>query len=156
MGGIVAEKGERQYQIDGYRTSTSLSRDLVDGDVVVFDSTAGETSNILLSSGPTERIAGVVGQIEGAEASVSLTQPATPDAAAWLVLWGRNVKVRIQDNATVADGADLALSATTPGALLTATVGQTIVATAKEAIISGAVYQFLRAYIYPPTGGIAP
>lgn len=156
MGGVVAEKGERQYQIDGYRTSTSLSRDLVDGDVVVFDSTAGETSNILLSSGPTERIAGVVGQIEGAEASVSLTQPATPDAAAWLVLWGRNTKVRIEDSVTVADGADLAISATTAGALLTATVGQTIVATAKEAITVGAVDQFLRAYIYPPAGGIAP
>lgn len=154
MGGVVAEKGERQYQIDGYRTSTSLARDLVDGDVVVFDSTAGETSNVLLSSGPTERIAGVVGQIEGAEASVSLAQPATPDAMVWLVLWGRNVKVRILDTITVADGEDLALS--TDGSLRPATTGQTIVATAKEAILSGAVDQFLRAYVYPPTGGIAP
>lgn len=154
MGGVVATLGERQYEIDAYRTSTTLARDLVDGDVVIFDSS--ETSSITLSSGPTERIAGVVGQIEGAEASVGLTQPATPDAMAWLVLWGRNTKVRIEDSVTVADGADLAISATTPGALLTATTGQTIVATAKEAIASGAVDQFLLAYIYPPTGGIAP
>ncbi len=152
MGGVVATLGERQYDIDAYRTATTLARDLVDGDVVVFDSS--ETSSITLSSGPTERIAGVVGQIEGAEASVGLTQPATPDAMAWVVLWGRNVKVRILDSITVADGDDLALSA--DGSLRIATTGQRVVATAKEAILVGQVDQFLRAYVYPPTGGIAP
>lgn len=154
MGGVVAIEPDKQYVIDSFKTTTNLAVDLVDGDVVVLDST--ETQRITQSTANTETAWGVVGQVEGATAAGSLNLPVGPDAEAWIVLFGHVRKVRIQDNATVVAGAALMISGATPGALVTATSTNQIVARATAAITSGDVDQFTSAHIYPPTGGLAP
>ena len=154
MGGVTAIEGDKQYIIDSFKTTTNLAVDLVDGDMVKLDAT--EVNRITHTTSNADTAWGVVGQVEGAEASSSLTQPVGPDGHAWIVLFGHVRKLRIEDNETVVAGADLMLSGSTPGACLTATSGNQIVARASAAIASGSVDQFTSAFIYPPEGGLAP
>jgi hypothetical protein len=146
----------RHYQQDAKAVASDVARDLVDGDVVVLH--ASEIDRITLSATSAEIMTGVVGQVEGAEASPTAGDgaPVGPDSIAWYLMWADNVrKVRIQDNATVAYGDDLMISSVTPGALvLAAGAGVKIVGRCKKTIAVGAVDQFTICDIGPPSRGV--
>ena len=88
-----------------------MARDLVEGDCVMLH--ASEIDSVALTTGPTSKLVGVIGAEYGGTASANTTDPVGLDAKPYAATWARNVRVRIQDNATVAYGADLALSSTT-------------------------------------------
>lgn len=153
MGGVTAIPGFREYQGDAFRTATDLSRDLVDGDVVVYHPV--ETDAITLSTDPVEKFVGIMGQPSGADAASTVVQPAGADASPFVVRWGRNIrKVRIEDNATVNYLDYLAISTVTPGALVAAVAGQAVIAIAKVPILSGTVDQFTVCDIGPSVGSV--
>lgn len=151
MAGVTPQLGLLPYQQDAWKLATDLSRDVVEGDVLMRHAT--EVDAATLSTGPTADFLGVVGAEYGGTASGNTTDPVGLDSIPYAALWGRNVKTRIQDSATVAYGAKLAMSSTTAGALRTALDGERLVGICKKAISSGAVNQFTLVDVFPAGAG---
>lgn len=110
------------------------SRDAEQGSCLTYNATVGE---LTLTTGPTDFPVFVVDDVDGAERDEIPVRVAFPPA--------EGILVRIEDSATVAARADLALSSVTEGAMRTAVAGERVVARLADAAITvGAVAQYAR------------
>jgi hypothetical protein len=137
-------EGAQLHVEEDVSIATDVGRDVVFGDVLVDSAT--EEGLGKLASLKTDLFRGVVINPYGAAPSVEEIGPRGPDAIAHVVMWGKGITVRLENNLTINERDKLMM--TTDGALTLAATGP-VVGIARQTVTVGVVDQFITADIGP-------